>query len=765
MTAFTPTTGASAAEARLVVASASALPARAVVLANPITTSFDVVLSPRDQSALTRYIADLDNTASANYHHFLTTTEFATRFGAGASAVASVTDYLRSFHLSVLALSKSHLTLRVRGLTSNIAHAFNAPVASVRIAGHVAAQFTSAATLPATIAREVAGVAGLSSVVTPSSNLVTAHSVATPGTCASVGTASGNTPTSAGGYSASQEAAMYGLDKLWANGDTGVGQTIAVYELGLYKASDVTTFNQCYGITPSLSVVNVDNGPGTTYSDEATMDIEEAGALAPGASLIVYQGPNTSSGPTDVYQQIADDNKASIVTTSWGTCESDPQGDPAAETPIFEQMAVQGQTVISAAGDNGSSDCTGITNNNLAVDDPASQPLVTGVGGLTVSSYSPLNQTVWNTNGGAGGGGVSTVWTKPAWQSGDGIAASATMRMVPDLSVIADPSTGFVQYYTGSNSIFCGRHCSGGWGGIGGTSIGAPLVSALVAAAAQACGTSRLGFLNPTLYAMGTTGFTDVTSGSNDLYSQGSYSAGPGYDMASGLGSPNGALFFSGLCPASFSAANSAFSTSTQDPREGITVKGSLFSSANTPIANAAVTLSVTGSTGTFTIDDDPTSTSANGAALSVTTDAQGGLNVNVTDSSAGHATLSVTYAGKVIYTSPLTFSALSVTTTTTTTPAAVTKLVPGAPTITRVTALAGALTFAFRAPATSGSAAISGYQYSLDGGVTWHTIAAGVFNVTARGLAHGRTYQLVVRAHSRVGAGASSKVLSTTTL
>jgi len=80
-----------------------------------------------------------------------------------------------------------------------------------------------------------------------------------------------------------------------------------------------------------------------------------------------------------------------------GTCESDPSGDPAAEQPIFEQMAAQGQTVVSAAGDSGSSDCNGITNNNPAVDDPASQPYVTGVGGLSVGDINPLNESVWNT--------------------------------------------------------------------------------------------------------------------------------------------------------------------------------------------------------------------------------------------------------------------------------------------------------------------------------------------------------------------------------
>jgi subtilase family serine protease len=121
------------------------------------------------------------------------------------------------------------------------------------------------------------------------------------------------------------------------------------------------------------------------------------------------------------------------------------------------------------------------------------------------------------------------------------------MRLVPDLSSDADPETGFVQYFTGSGQGVCHQNCESGWGSVGGTSIGAPMVSSMVAVAAQSCGTTRLGFINPSLYAMASTGFTDVTTGSNDLYNVGDYSAGPGYDEASGLG-VRGGRAFAGLC-------------------------------------------------------------------------------------------------------------------------------------------------------------------------------------------------------------------------
>src|ERR1019366_9928992 len=304
-----------------------------------------------------------------------------------------------------------------------------------------------------------------------------------------------------------------------------------LYELGQYDPSNTSIFFKCYGLSPTMNTVNVDGGSTGGFNNEATMDVEETAALAPGATLEVYEAPNTSSGNLDLYSRIASDNTAAVVSTSWGDCETDPTGTVAAEQVIFEQMAAQGQTVIAASGDNGSSDCNAIIANAPAVDDPASQPLVTGVGGLTVSSLAnPLTESVWNANGGASGGGASQIWSRPAWQNATGITASETMRLVPDLSVMADPATGFMNYNTHNATGNCQ-----GWCTIGGTSIGAPLVSALVVTGAQVCGTPRLGLINPTLYNVARTSqaFNDITTGNNDLFGTGVYAAGVGYDTPS----------------------------------------------------------------------------------------------------------------------------------------------------------------------------------------------------------------------------------------
>jgi hypothetical protein len=766
-----PATSAVASQPRITVASAVPIPAQDTIVNKTITTSFEVTLAPRNASGLSTFIASLSDTASANFHRFLTPQEFARRYGAAQSSVDAVRSYLRGYGLRVGSLSTGGLVLRVTGTTTNIADAFAARVETVRRAdGVLAAQLATKGTLPSTLAHDIAGVAGLSSVVQPSANIVHSHVTShatTPMACASDGGETSTTPNSLGGYTAPQEAQLYGLTSQWAKGDVGTGQTIALYELSAYDPSDLATFLQCYGLDPSITPISVDGGPTGSYDDEPTLDIEQAAALAPGANFEVYQGPNNSNGPLDTYTQIADDDTATIISTSWGTCEGDPSGDPSAEQPIFEQMSAQGQTIVSAAGDDGSSDCHGITNNALAVDDPASQPFVTGVGGLTVNSINPLNETVWNTPtnsgaSGAGGGGVSVLWTRPTWQVAPGIPAAtgASMRLVPDLSTLADPGTGFIQYFTGTAAGTCTHECNAGWDAIGGTSVGAPLVSALVAVAAQACDLPRLGLINPSLYAMASTGFVDVTTGSNDLYNVGGYSAGPGYDEASGLGSPDGAAFFAGLCPPKFDLAESSFATSKSSaPVDSapINVTATLHDTSNDAIANALVnvTAASTGTAGSVTIDNDSSSETTSGhAAYVVTSDSNGTATFSVASTEPGSVVINVSYESQTIYTTTLQFTAT-------------TKAVPTAPgraTIAVLTPLVGGFQLKVRAPTSNGGSAITSFQYSVSGGSKWLALAKRATSIKVSNLAKGKSYKVTVRALNVYGPGAASPAKSVVT-
>jgi hypothetical protein len=386
---------------------------------------------------------------------------------------------------------------------------------------------------------------------------------------------------------------------------------------------------------------------------------------------------------------------------------------------------------------------------------------------LTVNSINPLDQTVWNTpvksgNAGAGGGGVSVLWSRPTWQVAPGIAASASMRLVPDLSTLADPGTGFIQYFTGTAAGTCIHECNAGWDAIGGTSVGAPLVSALVAVSAQACDVPRLGFINPSLYAMASTGFVDVTTGSNDLYNVGGYSAGPGYDEASGLGSPSGAAFFAGLCPPKFDLAESSFATSkTSAPVDGapINVTATLHDTNNTAIANALVNVTATstgsGSVGRVTIDNDRSSETTSGrAAYVVTSDSNGAATFSVSTTEPGPVVVTVSYQSQTIYTTTLQFTATS-------------KAVPTAPgraTIALLTSLVGGFQLNVRAPASNGGSAITLYQYSVSGGSKWLALANRATSIKVSNLAKGKSYKVTVRALNAYGPGAASPAKSVVT-
>ena len=749
-----------AAQARVVVAGSTPLPPGATVVAATLIAHFDVALTLKDPAGLRSYLSDLTNSSSLLYRRFLTPAQFAQRFGASSATIHAVRSYLAQYHLRVRLMNAGATLLEMQGSTRDVARAFTTPVETVRSAdGSLHAEFSAPATLPVRIAHDVTAVAGLSSVVTPSAHLAssrttTGHTTgAVASTCSRAQGSGTNAPNSYGGYTVQQQAQLYGLAGAWAAGKTGVGQTIALYELGQYDAIDAANFFSCYSLNPSLHAINVDGGATGGFSDEATMDVEAAGALAPGAALEVYQAPNGTTSVVDLYARIASDDTATIVSTSWGDCEIDPTGTVAAEQVIFEQMAAQGQTVVAASGDNGSSDCTGVVSNAPAVDDPASQPFVTGVGGLTVSSIAnPLSQTVWNANGGAGGGGTSQIWSRPAWQSAPSITAAQTMRMVPDLSVMADPSTGFMQNFTGHKNPQAQN-----WNSIGGTSIGAPLVSALVAVAAQVCGTARLGFLNPTFYrlARASQGFVDVTTGKNDLRGTGVYSAGPGYDMASGLGSPSNTLVDE-LCPTPVNTSHSTLVNFTSNSIAGnashLTV--ALRDATGNPVVDSQVTLIAHGPGGQVLFDADPSSVKAHGSALySVASDTHGYAAFTLTSSRTGPVVLTVKLNGALLYHTTVIFH-----------PLPLARQKPLAPTITHVVARAQGAVISVAAHRAM-TPFVEALQVTFDGGRTWHSYPGRSTRIVVAHLKGRTIYVIRLRARNANGYSPVSHAIRITTL
>jgi kumamolisin len=275
---------------------------------------------------------------------------------------------------------------------------------------------------------------------------------------------------------------------------------------------------------------------------EVLLDIEVAGAVAPGAHIAVYFAPNTDAGFVDAVTTAVHDraNAPSVVSISWGGPESTwtLQAQRALDG-AFADAAALGVTVCAAAGDNGSGD--GVGDGRAHADFPASSPHVLACGGTRLEPSGA--ETVWNdgTSGGATGGGVSDTFDLPDWQAAAGVPPSANPggrvgRGVPDVSGNADPQTGYRVLVDGERAT------------IGGTSAVAPLWAALVALLNEQRGTP-VGFLNPALYGSGDGALRDVTSGDNGLGDAPAYAAGPGWDACTGLGSPDGAALSRLLAP------------------------------------------------------------------------------------------------------------------------------------------------------------------------------------------------------------------------
>jgi kumamolisin len=333
-------------------------------------------------------------------------------------------------------------------------------------------------------------------------------------------------------------------------GTDGTGQTIAIIELGGgYQTSDLDTYFSGLGLaTPSVSAVGVDGGANTPGKDtgadgEVALDIEVAGAVAPGAVQVVYFSTNTSDqGFIDaVSAAVHATPTPTVISISWGGPE--PQWQKQSLTAMdqaFQDAAALGVTVTVAAGDNGSSDDPQNASGPAQVDFPASSPHALACGGTTLvgdsSSAKIVSEVVWNEithNEGAGGGGISAAFPVPSWQ-GSVTTPPLSGRGVPDVAGNADPVSGYQIVVGGQQQP------------IGGTSAVAPLWAGLIARLAQATG-AKFGLLQPLIYAGVTpgtdaAGFNDITQGNN-----GAYSAGPGWDACSGLGSPDGAVLLSRL--------------------------------------------------------------------------------------------------------------------------------------------------------------------------------------------------------------------------
>lgn len=649
-----------------------------------------VVFHPRHPQYLEQLAQAVATPTSPWYRHFLVPRQVRAQFGAAPSVLTATRRWLKSQGLRVGAVSGNALFLPARGSVAQVETAFATSLRQVRLSSgktaHVNAQ---APKVPASLEPAVAAVVGLNTTLvihlgatgtastTSTSTSVPSTTTTSPGTTTTASPTTGPpssrgspvatspVPTTQGpakaaprspaapsapqvatggpmpcaaardtphAYTANQLGYAYQFDTLYRRGDQGQGVTVALFELANYPNADVSAYASCYGIHPDIRRVPVLGGATIgAASGEATADVETVIGMAPRVHLLVYEAPPQTLETSILanYATIVQQDRAQVVSSSYGICEADaaPAGLPQLEAPLFQEMAVQGQSMLAATGDAGSEACLSLMSSypkaayDLAVQDPATQPDVTAVGGTQITTFgSPPVQAAWNQSGAhqagegypapfdgqggrpagypgnrAGNGGISSLWQMPPWQVGFdtsgnssgtpcGALAGTDCREVPDVSALAAGNPpGFHSNLSGYAIFGSAGFPSLGWQSVGGTSLATPLWAALVALADQQTPAHHLGLLTPSLYAIDRQhpgAFTDVTTGSNNylaasgtptnntctyggVANQPCYQATMGYDMATGLGSPVGGVLVNALVALQVHLATSRVKTAT----------------------------------------------------------------------------------------------------------------------------------------------------------------------------------------------------------
>jgi kumamolisin len=494
--------------------------------------SVAVALPLRNQAALQQFIASVSTPSSSLYGRYLTPQQFTDQYGPTAQQVSTITSYLTAHGLHIDSVAVNREVIDASGTVAAMSGAFGTTLGRYHDSrlGRDFFANDSAANVPGDIAPLIVGVAGLSNhYLLHHSRAIRPHVGGGP----------------AGGYTPAQLKTAYDVNPLATAGYTGGSQHVGLFELDGFQQSNITTYDNQYGLSsPAPVKVNVDGGSGPLGGGqvEVELDIEVIQAIAPAANITVWEGPNSAQGVVDTYNAMVTSNTTPTNSTSWGLCESQANTIPgfiSSEDQIFQQGAAQGLSFFAASGDNGAFDCgSGAPPSTLAVDNPADDPYMTGTGGTALNlngndTYS--SESAWGDHSRniGSGGGLSTVFTKPSWQTGPGVP-SDNSRLVPDIASDADPNTGISIYTTINHQT--------GWTVVGGTSAAAPSWAAFAALYNQdatANGKPRLGFANPVLYTLAGgsqafPAFHDITTGDNLFYS-----ATTGWDYPTGLGTYN----------------------------------------------------------------------------------------------------------------------------------------------------------------------------------------------------------------------------------
>jgi len=501
--------------------------------------TLDIGLAVHDSAALDALIVAASDPASPSYGHYLTQQEYKARFAPTDAEVAAVRDWAVNAGLAVTAVSPDNLLVTVRGTTRMAERALGVGINDYSYKGRDFRANDRDATVPAGLA--ISAISGLST-------LHRFHTMLTR-----------SAATRSGGYYPNDFRAAYNTN---AVGD-GSGQTVGFTLWGAPLAqSDLSAFASNTGTTAvsvggtgadGIVFIPVNGGSGDTKELlETALDVESAHGLAPGVHMKYWLsdcapasgGCNPSdTGLEQAISAAANDPSLHIVSNSWGGGEATSAGDPFVSTTSasFQHAASVGTTFYFSSGDSG--EYSGSSGTTPAPSYPADSPYVVSVGGTnlqTGSGYSYGSESAWSCTSytactnqtfgtGGSGGGCSTVFARPSWQTGVG-KATCSGRAEPDISADADPASGAYVYVQGSAQE------------VGGTSLAAPLWSGMAAVTNRylgANGQALMGFAAPRIYQLAANAttdardFHDVTSGSNG------YPAGVGWDQVTGWGSPN----------------------------------------------------------------------------------------------------------------------------------------------------------------------------------------------------------------------------------
>jgi subtilase family serine protease len=505
--------------------------------------------SPGQQATLEQLLEEQQNRSSPNYHRWLTPEQFGDRFGLSSADYGAVASWLESEGLRIENVARARNWIACSGLVRQVQGAFHTEIHRYLVDGET--HFANAAELsiPAALDGVVSGVRGLDDFFPKAGRADPYYA----------------TPSGAHWLAPDDWATIYDVTPLYNMGIDGTGQRIAIMGRSSIDPSQMDRFRSMFGLSPSAieqHLVGPDPGV-TNAAGEAALDLEWSGAIARNATLVYVYANNFN----DAVQATVDQNLASVMSESAGTCEPLTS---VGNRSMAQQANAQGITWLASSGDSGGAGCDPHANaagpgppsasGGLAVSIPASYPEVTAVGGTELdysggnywsssgAALSYIPEAVWNNTGPNGllasGGGTSIYFPKPAWQIAPGVP-SDNARDVPDISFSAG-GTQSHYFVINANGIV----------GTGGTSASSPSFAGVVAllnhyqVSQGFQAQPGLGNINPDLYRLAritTDVFHDITQGDNIVpCTMGSpdcaggtlgFTAGPGYDLATGLGS------------------------------------------------------------------------------------------------------------------------------------------------------------------------------------------------------------------------------------